>query len=120
MSHSLSELAALTRVTISERLRLGPDGQWQFTTPTGGQPARIATLRNSGVTTREVLEQYPELTAVDVKVARIVSYLTTPSFPAVAELLHNDEHRELVMRLNELAALLHEGRGCCEISRALR
>lgn len=119
MSHALDELAQLARETVAERLRLDAEGQWQFVTPTAARPLRIAKLRLTGITTAHIIEEFSELTPIDVKAARIVSYLTVPDLLSRLDLLQLPEHHDLVMRLQELAALRHEGRGCCEFPRTL-
>ncbi len=113
MAHSLEELAAIAREVLSRTLSRDAAGEWRFSFSTDTRPLRIAKLRQSGLSTAEILAEFTELTPVAVKAARIVSYLPAGDLLAHVDQLRAPEHDELVLRLRELAALLHAGRGCC-------
>lgn len=114
MSHSLAELALLAQRTVKERLQQNEAGEWRFRhVHSGALPSRIASLRKTGLSTNEIIAEFTELTAVDVKAARISSYLQPVDLLERLDLLALPEHAELVTRLHELASILHDGRGCC-------
>lgn len=113
VNHTTFELAQLARETLAQRLVHDSAGDWCFVTKTTAKPARIAALRATGMPTAEITAQYPELSAVDVKAARISSYLHAANPLASVERLDQPEHAELRQRLVELAALLHAGQPCC-------
>ncbi|MGV3619397.1 MAG: hypothetical protein ACO1OB_01195 [Archangium sp.] len=98
--NDLIALAKLARKTMAERLTRDEGGQLRFVTRTVALPERIAVLRSTGIPTADIIAQYPELTAIDVKIARIASMTDELG------LLHVDGlSADVVARLHELAAL---------------
>lgn len=106
MTNGLAQLAELARRTMEQRLTRTETGELRFTTPTTALPARVAVLRSTGIPTTDIVAQYPELTAVDVKIARIASLLVDDTLLLNVERLETEGHVELVQRLHELAALV--------------
>lgn len=105
MSKPLLPVAELARKTIAERLTRDEGGRLRFVTTTTAMPERVARLRSIGIPISEIRDQYPELTAIDVKIARIAVLLVDEELLLRVDELEGDAHRELVKRLHELAAL---------------
>lgn len=113
MSHSLAELAELARATIAERIWRDENGELRFVATSDARPKRIAMLRESHTPTAELIAAFPELSLVDVKAARICSYLKSDDQLSRVDALALPENKDLVERLQELASVVHAGRGCC-------
>lgn len=113
MAHSLQELADIARDVVSRTVARDEAGDWRFLFQTDARPLRIAKLRQSGMSSAEIISEFTELTPVSIKAARIASYLTPDDLLSRLDLLETPAHEELVLRLHELAVLLHEGRSCC-------